>query len=64
MVSDFILTASAVAALAPKSHGRYILLWIYKWTDEFGKEFADTAGRVLYFMALVLGCTFIEWLFK
>ena len=63
MVSDFVLVGSAVVALAPKSHGRFVMMWIVKYLetdDEWGTDWADTLGRYLYYMILVVGCTLLE----
>jgi hypothetical protein len=59
MPSDFILAAATVAALSPKSHGRLTFAWLTP-PDDFAAEMLDTAGRVVYFMALVMVCALFE----
>ena len=60
MPSDFVLVGAAVAALAPKSYGPILFAPLAKYTDHFGREWIDTAGRVFYYMLLVIGCSVIE----
>lgn len=61
MPSEFALIGSAVVALAPKSSGRLWMLWAEKYVASLsGKDFLDTVGRVLQYMALVLMITFIH----
>jgi hypothetical protein len=60
-ISPFIAAGAAVVALSPKSHGPALTAWAIKYAaDQFTRDFLDTAGRVLYYVGLILACRLIE----
>ena len=61
MPSTFVLVAAAIVALAPKSHGPLLTAPFLKYADdEYGRDFLDTLGRVVYYMMLIGGVALVE----
>ena len=56
MPSELTLIGAAVAALAPKSYGRHVMMFMKRFTDPNDREaddYLDTMGRIVYFFMIV-----------
>ena len=57
----FLCAFAAVASLAPKSHGRFLLAPLFnRAPDKGAKDFLDTAGRLIYFFVIIGIVSLIE----